>query len=169
MLQARKDTVVHDSSLVSTFKASPSALRTLKRRLQGREFMLARNLWAVKEHLHQRLSLLFRVGVRLLYFLGQGPLHCALRTLRHSGPTGLYVGLPPWLTFALPRWVRSRQLELPSQSAHRCHVADGWRIVPVSSHLAALSSADHRTSALYVVIAHCHAWGALLSRSCRLR
>eukprot|EP00904_Undaria_pinnatifida_P004440 jgi/Undpi1/13998/HiC_scaffold_9.g03649.m1 len=34
---------------------------------------------------------------------GQGPLHCVTQTLRHSGPRGLYVGLPPWLTFALPR------------------------------------------------------------------
>ncbi|CAM9366730.1 unnamed protein product [Ectocarpus fasciculatus] len=33
----------------------------------------------------------------------KGPLHCATQTLRHSGVLGLYVGLPPWLTFALPR------------------------------------------------------------------
>lgn len=34
-------------------------------------------------------------------FLLWGPLHCATQTLRHSGPLGLYAGLPPWLTFAL--------------------------------------------------------------------
>ncbi|CAM9585552.1 unnamed protein product [Scytosiphon promiscuus] len=33
----------------------------------------------------------------------KGPLHCASQTFRHSGLRGLYVGLPPWLTFALPR------------------------------------------------------------------
>ncbi|CAM9203956.1 unnamed protein product [Ascophyllum nodosum] len=33
----------------------------------------------------------------------KGPLDCAVHTVRQNGPRGLYVGLPPWLTFALPR------------------------------------------------------------------
>lgn len=31
------------------------------------------------------------------------PIDCVAQTLRNRGPCGLYVGLPPWLTFALPR------------------------------------------------------------------
>lgn len=33
----------------------------------------------------------------------KGPLDCAIRTIRQKGPKGLYVGLSPWITFALPR------------------------------------------------------------------